>query len=85
MTHASQPVHGVFVDVDVVLSGALPAVVAHHCAPHQLMPTLVVTDTGESALDRVAHIGDIIVAEGEAVAVVLSFKPPTSRTTGMVP
>ena len=36
------------------------------------MPAFVVIDTGERALDRVAHIGDIIVAEGEAVAVVVS-------------
>ena len=65
------PVEGVAVDVDVVLSGAVPAVVAHHCAPHKLVPALIVLNAPESAADGVLHIGCVVVLEGEAVAVVV--------------
>ena len=63
------PVEGVAVDVDVVLSRTLPAVVAHHSAPHELVPALIVLNTPESAADSVLHIGGVVVLEGEAVAV----------------
>ena len=63
------PVEGVAVDVDIVLRGALPAVVAHHSAPHQLMPALIVLNAPESAANSVLHIGGVVVLEGEAVAV----------------
>ena len=65
------PVEGVAVDVDIVLSAALPAVVAHHGAPHQLMPAVVVLDAPERAANSVLHIRSIVVLKGEAVAVVV--------------
>ena len=65
------PAECIFVNVDVVLSRTLPAVVAHHRAPHKLVSALVVLNAPQSAAYSVLHVGSVVVFEGEAVAVVV--------------
>ena len=49
----------------------LPAVVAHHCAPHKLVPALVVLNSPQSAANSVLHIRGVVILERKTVAVVV--------------
>ena len=67
------------VQTDVFVGGFAPAVVAAHGALHENSPAVAVVISVDCAMQRMEHVAAVVGTERKA------FRPPVSRTTGIVP